>query len=242
LGDYDEMLATYGVQEIKLERDRMIERLIPPRPDLPDSDGDGIVDGRDPYPLYPVPAAIAKRTPVLDGQIAPGEWNVYRTFEDGELVGTFYMAWDDDALYLALAADRWAEIIAKLDFGQDGFWWGRDNMYLTVTPRTDDPLGDPPPRRVVVNVRDVAYRGPDARDNERNRRLYSPDMVQTAAGVQGGLRVLEVALPRNRRVSLDPRPGMAFDFACTFRPVDGRSQLNLFEIDWAVGVTLVEEE
>ena len=54
--------------------------------------------------------------------------------------------------------------------------------------------------------------------------------------------MLEVALPRNLRISLDPRPDMTFDFGCYFRPVDQRTRLYLFEIDWFVGVTLVEEE
>jgi hypothetical protein len=242
LSDHDEMLATYGVQEIKLDRERMIERLIPPRPDLPDSDGDGIIDGRDPLPLYPVPSTIAKRTPVLDGQIEPGEWTVYRTFADGELVGTFYMAWDDEAVYFALAADRWAEIAVKFDWLQDGFIWSRDNLFLNVVPDTTDPMAEPPACRVEMRVWDVSYRGVDLRDSGKNERLYDPTHIRTATGAQGGVKVLEVALPRNLRVSLDPRPGMTFDFGCYFRPVDGRSRLHLFELDWAAGVTLVEKE
>jgi len=242
LSDHDEMLATYGVQEIKLDRQRMVEHLIPPRPDLPDSDGDGIIDSRDPHPLYPVPATIAKRTPVLDGRIEPGEWNVYRTFTDGELVGTFYMAWDDDAVYFALAADRWAEIVPKFDWNQDGFIWGRDNLFLKVTPDTRDPMADPPTCRIEMRVWDVSYRGVDLRDSGMNKRLYDPKHIRTATGAQGDLKVLEVALPRNLRVSLDPRPGMTFDFGCYFRPVDQRTQLHLFEIDWSAAVTLVENE
>lgn len=240
LKDYDEMLATCGVQAVVFERERMIERLVPPRPDLADSDRDGIPDGRDPYPLYPVPATIAKRTPVLDGRITPGEWNVYRTFNDGELIGTFYMAWDDENLYLALAADRWAEIIAKFDFAQDGFTWGRDNMYLNVIADTRDPMAEPPACRIELRVNDAAFRGPDVRDNERNRRLYDPARIRAVTGAMGEVKVVEVALPRNRRVSLEPRPGMAFDFGGSFRPVGGGSLLNLFERDWAVGVTLVD--
>ncbi|MBN1918909.1 MAG: fibronectin type III domain-containing protein [Verrucomicrobia bacterium] len=242
LSDYDEMLTSYGLPEIEFEGERMIERLIVPRPDLPDSDGDGLIDGRDPLPLYPVPATIAKRTPVLDGRIEPGEWNVYRTYNDGELVGACYMAWDDDAVYFALAADRWAEIIAKFDWAQDGFLWGRDNLFITFSPDTTDPMAPPPSCLIDMRIWNISYRGIDLRDSGKDRRLLDSSTIRTATGAMGEIKVLEIAFPRNLRVSLDPHSGKSFDFACAFRPVGSRSQLNLFEIDWAVPVTLVDKE
>jgi hypothetical protein len=239
LGDFDEMLLSYGLQSNAVRRERMIEREVLPRPDLADTDGDGVRDGRDPYPLYPVPATVGKRTPVLDGAIGPGEWAVYRTFRDPELVGTLYMRWDDDALYLALEADRWAGVEAKLDCKQDGFTWSRDNVTVIVTPETNDPVGTVEKCKVEVKVWDESVRGMVAYPFH-NKRLYAPETVRYAAGTHGDRMVLEIAVPRNLRVGLAPRNGYAFDFACTLRPVGSPTKLVLFETDWFVGVTLVE--
>ncbi len=242
LSDYKEMLLTYGVQAIELGNKRMIERQFPPRPDLADADGDGLRDNKDPYPLYPVPEAIAKRTPVLDGQIGPDEWGVYRVFRDVELVGTLYMSWDDDALYLALATDRWSRMKVMLDCRQDGSCWSNDNMTIHVMPETGDPIGEVETCRVELRLRDCSVRGPDAKVNESNKRLYDVGKIRYATGTQGDLKVLEIAVPRNLRVGLDPRNGYAFDFACVLQPIGSRTELALFELDWFVGVTLVEKK
>jgi hypothetical protein len=236
LSDFDEMLLTYGLQSDAVRRERIIERAVPPRPDLPDTDGDGLRDGRDPYPLYPVPAAIAKRTPVLDGCIAPDEWSVYRTFRDPEFVGTLYMNWDEDALYLAIEADRWAVLEAKLDCKQDGFTWSNDNVTVTLTPQATDPIGPVEQWKVEVTVWDESVRGMVAYPFH-NKRLYAPGKVRYAAGRQDGRMVLEVAVSRNARVGLEPRAGYAFDFACGLKPVGSPTKLVLFETDWFVGVT-----
>ncbi len=107
-------------------------------PRNPDTDGDGIPDGQDPYPLYPAQPEIVKNTPTLDGVISDGEYAPFVEFEDKMISGEFFLAWDDDYLYIAGRCPVIPrEVKFTLDMDDDGWYMGHDNYHLVVKPEGD---------------------------------------------------------------------------------------------------------
>ena len=94
----------------------------------PDTDGDGLLDGIDPEPLYDVLPYLKELTaprPVIDGVIE-ARWPLlasgyYYTQNTAQFTLTSYAGWDGDALYLAFASTRRLRFMLSLDgSGQDG--------------------------------------------------------------------------------------------------------------------------
>jgi hypothetical protein len=105
-----------------------------------DTDGDGTVDGEDPYPIYPTTNLdIAQGTPSINGTIAPEDgWTevAHAYGSDSDLNATFYAAWDNDAFYIAVSAnddsvEAYDLFQLLIDARNDGwFTWQADGDYL----------------------------------------------------------------------------------------------------------------
>ena len=81
-----------------------------------------------PVPVEVSPdTAIFRRTPVLDGRIEPGEWDVFYSAPAGGI--TAYADWGSSNLYIAVQADDLAALAISLDLKDDG-WYNRDDNYL----------------------------------------------------------------------------------------------------------------
>lgn len=79
---------------------RPADQSIRPAPLKPDTDGDGIVDAEDSYPLYPWTPLIMPQRATIDGAFA--EWtgvSPAATFDKGGLRFTFKQSHDDQAYY-----------------------------------------------------------------------------------------------------------------------------------------------
>ncbi|RKY87276.1 hypothetical protein DRQ09_04720, partial [candidate division KSB1 bacterium] len=103
-------------------------------PDLnnPDTDGDGIPDGKDLYPVYPFKPEIEYRTPMIDGIFSEGEWTEFAVFDDPAVKAEIFMNWDSTKFYIGIITDRKIPFKVQIDFNADGWFIGRDNYLVEV--------------------------------------------------------------------------------------------------------------
>lgn len=158
-------------------------------------------------PAHPVRLAV---TPVVDGQVREGEWDLF--YDNG--ASRSYMQWEPGALHFALAAAEEAELVVSLDGNGDGWLVGDDNLEIRVRRgpsgaeshirRLDatDPNG---PTWVESDIPDeslVAAAGPsgiEATFIPRRDRMPK-------AGMRVGLRMDAVALGADMGAAYLPRP------------------------------------
>jgi hypothetical protein len=138
LDDLAELMATYGLEFGHGE----IWAGAPSRhradPTNPDSDGDGIPDGKDEFPLIPFPPDLPRTKPVLDGMIGEGEYPVRIPLEDPEFSGEFFLGQRDEFLFVA---GRFpvapGEVKVLLDFNGDGWYCRFHNVDVRFRPGAD---------------------------------------------------------------------------------------------------------
>lgn len=86
-----------------------------------------------PKPLTVTPdTSILRRTPVIDGTIEDGEWDVFYALAE-PFEATTYADWDSQYLYLAARCAAAADFAAVLDANADGWFNGPDNYEFAVT-------------------------------------------------------------------------------------------------------------
>ncbi|MFH0988795.1 MAG: hypothetical protein V1799_02125 [bacterium] len=92
-----------------------------------DSDSDGILDGNDPEPLYPI-------QPRID-ELRPGNdlWSKeFGRIESDSFSVTFALAWTDSSLILSTSSDKHVNILFQIDAQNDGWFHGFDNIQLRL--------------------------------------------------------------------------------------------------------------
>jgi hypothetical protein len=111
-------------------------------PNNKDTDGDGIVDGKDLYPLYPWNFSIGGRTASVDGVVSDGEYKPFAKIDDQAYKADVFLAWDADNLYIAMKSDKTPETARiYLDFGDDGWFIGKNNCDIRITPAGNIKVG-----------------------------------------------------------------------------------------------------
>lgn len=80
-----------------------------------------------PMPAIVADTSIFKRTPVVDGVIETGEWDVFYTFERGGWEVTTFADWDSAGLYVAARSSKPFDLLVLLDADADGWLHGEDN-------------------------------------------------------------------------------------------------------------------
>jgi hypothetical protein len=95
--------------------------------DNPDTDGDGIPDGRDPEPLYAVTPVIRRTS---SGQMT--RQNLFGTWQSADLTASISLGWDDRNLFIATEADKPTTLLFQIDARCDGWFHGLDNIQLRV--------------------------------------------------------------------------------------------------------------
>ncbi|MBI2843030.1 MAG: hypothetical protein HYX78_06480 [Armatimonadetes bacterium] len=80
-----------------------------------------------PPPTVSPDPVVFKRTPVIDGKIEPGEWDVHFKFDYGEIHAATYINWDDKNLYVASRTSAPTDLLVILDGNGDGWFHGSDN-------------------------------------------------------------------------------------------------------------------
>lgn len=121
---------------------------IAPKPTNPDSDGDGIPDAEDPYPLYPGAPFIPVLTPTIDGN--PQEWAnvpIAGEFDKGGINFSFRQAHDENGYYgLYTIKGNWSRIDGTFDGEGEGVYSGKGVLGFQtingdIAPGTPSPTG-----------------------------------------------------------------------------------------------------
>lgn len=84
---------------------------------------------------------IFKRTPVINGTIEEGEWDIYYPISAENWNATTYANWDDAGLYVAAQSDRPIDLTLILDSNADGWYHGEENYQFALHRNTDSTLG-----------------------------------------------------------------------------------------------------
>ncbi len=127
-----------------------------------DSDGDGVPDAEDPYPIYPWKPAIPAAQITVDGDLADWadvppigalRWAGDRS--DAELVCTLKTAHDDQNLYYAVEiVGAYSSVMFNIDADADGWYVGNDNLQIVVgqpAAENDPGPGRSPDRGVALD-------------------------------------------------------------------------------------------
>lgn len=160
-------------------------------------------------PRYPIDPQRLKLRPTLDGEIGPSEWSPFATISDGPVVGTVYLNWDDDFLYIAYRTEAPAWCIVNVDTAGDGWLRGADNLELVVSP-VDTAASAP----LTVRVLDAAV--------NRDAPIWNDSAIKAAdialmVRRAGSGQVVEMAVPRGM-AGLSLRPGALLGFRADFLP------------------------
>lgn len=128
-----------------------------------DTDGDGLIDGVDPEPLYPISPVISE---IARGEDLSSVPFAQSNFDD--LHAVTYLRWDDQFLYFRATTDKPANLLIQVDADNDGWFHGFDNFQMRVLNNGDSTwvadyyLRDcsswtisPPDRRDILRVSDL---------------------------------------------------------------------------------------
>ncbi|HPD15560.1 MAG TPA: hypothetical protein PLE19_11445 [Planctomycetota bacterium] len=234
LDDLGEILASRWVTALNADlRKRVPGKWHTPDPTNPDSDGDGIPDGKDKYPLYPFKPEIARGTIRVDGKL--DDWgdkpDYWLDHEGIKLRG--WARWDKDYLYYAWTIEGdWRRITLVVDQDADGFYVGGDNVYAEFTPGPD---GVPQKANVRLHYCNLG-RWPWFDDKHE---FVKPEAYPFAASKKGAVAAFEVACPRNEMCGLSLQAGEEVGMALYIGLPD-RGAISLFE-PWSLFDSVLKE-
>jgi hypothetical protein len=131
---------------------------------------------------------IFRRSPRIDGVIAPGEWDRLYSFEYNGARGTAYIDWDDRNLYVASKTTAPSDLLVILDGTGDGWFHGSDNYEITAKRA----MGDAAPTLTVSRYQSQGRPGSAAAPLVA---AESSLFVMKAASAADS-NVYEIAIPR----------------------------------------------
>jgi len=197
---------------------------IMPNPRNRDSDGDGKIDGKDPFPLYPIPEAIPYRRALRadSAPLPPNEWPVFHHFAAGGLEATTSLAWSEEYLTIGCRLSSPQPVQVQIDAENDGWFVGQDNYQLLASPPRDG-KGAPEVRVHVVNA---AVPGKWPFDDPT---LVKAEGIRCWCSTEGGYSLL-ISVPRSEKTGLLLRRGEKIGLAISYgNPGDPNHMLALFE-------------
>jgi len=197
---------------------------IMPNPRNRDSDGDGKIDGKDPFPLYPIPDTIPYRRGLrADSTPLPlNEWPVFHHFRAEGLEATTSLAWSEEYLTIGCRLSSPQPVQVQIDAENDGWFMGPDNYQLLVSPPHDG-RGAPEVRVHVVNA---AVPGKWPFDDPM---LVRAEDIRCWCSTEGGYSLV-ISVPRSEKTGLLLRPGEKIGLAIWYGdPSDPNHMLGLFE-------------
>lgn len=189
------------------------------------------IDLKHPFAVFDYEYDRSRATPVIDGSIGDGEWDVFvetpnaaTTPDAASPIGRAwpsppgadyrfrsYVNWDDDNLYIAMTAPYPFLVDVQLDCDADGYFHGKDNPRFTVQiardaePPTADTALPAPNVMVWNNVEPVEERGvPDWRNDLFDRK---DDLRWRWGRGENGWYVVETSIPKCPNVGLDLETG-----------------------------------
>jgi hypothetical protein len=146
-----------------------------------DTDNDGIPDGQDSDPCYPNPINIPfaqhkNATPLIH-------------FADPWIESSVWATWDNDSLYFTIKSNRKVTIKFMLDGNNDGWFCGRENYVLQITPRGGDTVIS---KVQLLNCTDP-HRWPFTEDIQAN----TPSVRTSNAPIDSSYIIL-IRIPQNK--------------------------------------------
>ncbi len=145
LNDRDKiMLATWAPAPLQPSFIKPRDQLRTPNPRQVDTDGDGVPDGQDPYPLDPYPPFVWPLSTVLDGD--DSEWTqvpasgvLDRAIDEHQRLHlTFKQAWDAQRYQALLVLDGpWRQVNVILDGEGEGIFAERGVIEFNLQRRED---------------------------------------------------------------------------------------------------------
>jgi len=211
----------------------------PSNPLSSDTDGDGIPDGKDPYPLYPTATYILENnwTKIIERYINYPRTEIYYKLE---------ALWNESGLVLriTLRPEEVKHILLHLDLDNNGWWHGKGNYELILSPKADPPL-------IKVHVLDCCEAEKDPNkpclwddDPKHGYRLIDLSAFKQASYaklVKGKLhKVIEVFIPKNSKTGFIPEENKTIGLRVEFRYENG-SWATIFERYRLVYLTLTKK-
>ncbi len=210
-------------------------------PNDPDTDGDGLLDGDDEYPLYPVARSIkrveGRWKPIIDGDVS--DWPEEALISDAVLVVTdgeslspeFYMAYDDDSLYVGFSLEKLGVPLMKFDFEADGRWYGAGNTTIEFNVsegnyRTFESWDATSEVQEYLETEQDRRSGDGMWDssgdylNQFNRRVMHPSTTNLQITLDLPRVDIEMALPRNEFAGLTLQEGDTLGVLVDYSNVD----------------------
>lgn len=228
LTDLEEVMAWNGIN--RGLGDVFMSEHFYPDPKNPDSDSDGILDGDDPYPLYPIHPFIPMKSPEIDGKLEDDEWSKFAEFKDERIQGILYVQWKElDALYFALELPGPAGIKIQIDALNDGWFIGRDNYRIVVNKEG---------KVTETTIIDSSSPGKWPHDD---KTFVKPEDVRVVHSREGEKNIYEIAIPRNWYTGLSLEPCQILGLNIGLKPDDGNPfYVMLFEPHTLVQLRLVK--
>ena len=202
------------------------------RPDArnPDSDGDGIRDNEDPYPLYPFEPLIAKGDVTVDGRLAEWGDQAHCWMEAHGLKARCFTRHDGEQLVFAVElAGGWRHCTLTVDLDADGHYVGRDNLLIRVTPAAAGPQLQSARLHVCDGDRwPYFYKEPKEREDTDGPVLFRQSWLPFGSGKDEVKQRFEVGIPRNEPLGLFLESGEQVGVKLRFGIPD-KGEVSMFE-------------
>jgi hypothetical protein len=186
-------------------------------PNNVDTDGDGIIDGLDSYPLYPINPCIQKSTIKVDGELE-SNWTLFNddfAYVDTQFRASVSLSWDDNCLYVGVKTNNFSLIGIYIDACNDGWFHGKDNYEIIVDPSYTNPAFS---NRIIslAHIWDCINTTTYATGPKWNEQIISKEEIERASKNSGTGYVVELAIPKKAETGLMPGDnsmiGLRFEF------------------------------
>lgn len=163
----------------------------------PDTDGDGVADGADPYPLYPLTPFAPFRRLNIDAPLASRTLLGSYFHSNPAYPVALYVNWDLNHLHIAIrtpfVSPRPLRLYLHTDNDNDGLFHGTDNYRLTLNSMTQ--------RLELQEMFDANVSPP------HDHHVYAiNEPIQTRFTLDGSQTTYRIAIPRNAAYGLELRP------------------------------------
>ena len=188
-----------------------------------DTDLDGLPDNIDPLPCVPIHSQIPMRVPTSIGEVHHRACN-----------GTIRSWWDADSLYFVFDVDRDLPVKLMLDAQDNGWFVGRDNFLMTLTPRGDSLTV----QAQIFNATDPG-KWPYIDDALTNELHFSASMSHRDTGI-----TFRVAIRQNSALGLNLGEhaviGALVGFLCPIDTEGSKRYVDLFEPNRFFDISLIK--